>query len=766
MKDSDPDDKTRTSLQLAKDSIVGHYRIIEKIGAGGMGEVYLAEDIDLNRRVALKFLPLHLSKDADCRARFKREAQAAAKLNHPNIVTIHEVSEFNGRPFFAMENVEGKTARDLGKDKELRLSGIIELAIQICEGLAKAHSAGIVHRDIKPSNILIDRDGRVKIVDFGLASIHGGERLTKIGATMGTVGYMSPEQVQGEEIDARSDLFSFGIVLYELVAGRTPFKRDNDAATLRAILSENSEPLARYKADVPHDLQRIITKSLAKNPAERYQSALDLSADLRMILRQQPSSPDESTDYSPGKQPSIAVLPFTNMSADPADEYFSDGLADELINMLAKIKGLRVAARFSSFQFKGKNGDLAEIGAKLKVNSVLDGSVRKSGNRVRISVQLVKVTDGYHLWSEIYDRTLDDVFAVQDDITKSVVMELRTTLMGVEADSGARGRAKADVARAAKGRSNDAEAHRLYLLAKFLNDRMTRDDTAKGLEYLREATARDPKFALAWVERGRAYLLEANNGWIPSELGYERAREAIKLALELEPDLAEAHAAMGWIQMFHDWNWRGAEESFNRALELAPGNERVLLNAGALASNQGRVDEALRIFHRAMEQDPLSTRCFDNLGIAFYAADRFEEAEEMFRTSLSLAPQRAWTRAIFSLCLLAQGRSEEALAQAMQEPEEAWRLWALAIIHNAMGNRLELGEAIRELIEKYADSAAVQIAEVQAISGDPDAAFEWLEKAYSIRDGGLAEMKSSRHFRSLHGDPRWVALLKKVGFES
>ena len=284
MQDSDSNDKTRTYLQLAKDTIVGHYRIIEKIGAGGMGEVYLAEDTKLNRKVALKFLPLHLCQDADCRARFKREAQAAAKLNHPNIVTIHEVSEFNGRPFFSMENVEGQTLRDFGKGKEQPLSRIIELAIQVCEGLAKAHSAGIVHRDIKPSNILIDSDGRAKIVDFGLASVQGSERLTKTGSTLGTVGYMSPEQARGEDADARSDLFSFGVVLYELIAGRAPFKAESDIATVKNIVEAVPEPLARYKNDVPDDLQRIIDKLLAKDRRLRYQHADELAADLKSLI--------------------------------------------------------------------------------------------------------------------------------------------------------------------------------------------------------------------------------------------------------------------------------------------------------------------------------------------------------------------------------------------------------------------------------------------------------------------------------------------------
>jgi TolB-like protein len=461
--------------------------------------------------------------------------------------------------------------------------------------------------------------------------------------------------------------------------------------------------------------------------------------------------------------PSIAVLPFVNRSHDEEDEYFSDGLADELLNVLAKIRGLRVAARSSAFTFKGKGATVAEVGHALNVATVLEGSVRKAGNRMRISVQLVKVADGYQLWSETYDRTLEDLFAVQDDIAQSVVKELRTTLLGEAADAKAGKEVTAAVAAAVKGRATDPEAHRLYLQARHFIDRFTREDTANGIVYLKQALARDPDFALASATLGRAYAAEADSGWGPVAEGYERAREAVARALAVEADLPEGHTWMGWIQMNHDWDWRGAEASYRRALELASGNALVLRPAGILAANLGRLDEAIGLFRRAVEQDPLSAGTYHNLGNTLHAAVRLAEAEAALRKALELSPQRASTRAFLSLNLLAQGRGEEALAEALREPEEWARLWALPIIHHTAGRRAESDAALQELIAKHQAQSAYQVADVHAARGEADLAFEWLERAYDQRDPGLSGMKIDPRLRSLHADPRWNAFLCKMG---
>jgi TolB-like protein/lipoprotein NlpI len=462
--------------------------------------------------------------------------------------------------------------------------------------------------------------------------------------------------------------------------------------------------------------------------------------------------------------PSIAVLPFVNLSRDEENEYFADGLAEEILNVLAKIRGLRVAARSSAFTFKGKGAGVADVARTLNVVTVLEGSVRKAGNRLRISVQLVKVEDGYQLWSESYDRTLEDIFAVQDDIAQSVVKELRTTLLGETADAKAGKEATAAVAAAVKGRSADAEAHRLFLQGRHFIDRNTREDNLRGVGYLKEALALDPQFALAWAELGRAYSNEGNWGWAAPSEGYGRAREALARALALEPDLAEAHAGMAWIHAAHDWNWHAAERSFRRALELAPGNALVLHQAGLFEASMGRFEQGIELTRRAIEQDPLSAGACFFLGIEFALAERYAEALAAFNKSLELAPQRAATHSWLGVTLLHLGRGDDALAETMREPEDWARNFALALIHHAAGRRSESDEALRELIRTNENDAAYQVAEVQAVRGDIDAAFQWLERAYAQKDAGIPWTRIDPFLRSLHGDPRWTSFLRKAGF--
>jgi TolB-like protein/Flp pilus assembly protein TadD len=497
--------------------------------------------------------------------------------------------------------------------------------------------------------------------------------------------------------------------------------------------------------------------------AERVQHLLSGGAAAREVaIATRVTAADAHAVAAPARQPtSIAVVPFVNRSHDPEDEYFSDGLADELLNVLTKIRDLRVAARSSAFTFKGKGATVAEVGKTLNVATVLEGSVRKAGNRMRISVQLVKVTDGYQLWSESYDRTLEDIFAVQDDIAQSVVKELRRTLLGEVVDAKAVTEATAQVAAAVKGRATDAEAYRLYLKGRHFVNRFTREDIAKGVEYLKRALDRDPEFALAWVSLSAAYAEEAGQSWAPLSEGLARARTAAARALELEPKLAEAHAAAGWIRMNYDWDWRGAEESFGRALELAPGNAPGLRDAAGLAFRLGRLDEAIGLWSRAIEQDPLNAAAYHSLGITLDAADRLAEAELAYGKALELAPQRHGAHAFLGLNLLAQGRSDEALDEALREPEP-WRIYALAIVHHAAGHIAEADEALNELIAKHADEAAFQIAVVRAARGETDLAFQWLERAYVQRDPGLSDLKSISLLRSLHADPRWGALLRKM----
>ena len=460
----------------------------------------------------------------------------------------------------------------------------------------------------------------------------------------------------------------------------------------------------------------------------------------------------------------IAVLPFVNISRDENIEYFSDGLAEELLNVLSKIRGLRVAARTSAFSFKGKQATVGEIGRTLNVGSVLEGSIRVAGDRIRISVQLVKVLDGFFLWSRTYDRTMDDIFAVQDDIARSVVTEVRAMLTGNDAITLTDSAVISEVAAAVRGRADTPEALRLMLLGRYFLDRTTREDTTRAIDHFLQALEIDPEFALCWAELGRAYSIEAGRGWVPIADGFARAREAINKALSLEPDLAEAHAQLGRVQVTHDWDLNGAEVSYRRALELAPGSSVVLDGASVLAYKMGRLDEAMRLGQNVLLQDPLSAAFWHNLGLTAHAAGRLAESEKAFRRASELAPQRFVSRALLALVLMDEGRVEEAYAEAANEPEEFWRLWALAIMRPSAAAS-DADDELGRLIREYAEGNAYQIAEVFAARGRVDEAFEWLESAYNERDPGITHAKVNPRFRSLHGDPRWNAFLRNVGFD-
>ena len=742
-----------------------------------MGEVYRARDLRLGREIALKTLPPEMASTPDRLARFEREARTVARLNHPNIVTLHSVEDEDGIRFLTMELVEGQSLSNLIVPGGLPLPRVLELGIPLADALASAHECRVIHRDLKPANVLVTRDGRLKVLDFGLAKLAAEDSkparrsvdavtdapLSGEGLVVGTVPYMAPEQLRGEAVDSRADLFALGIILYELATGCRPFAGASSIDLASAILRDTPEPLRRLRSDAPEDLERLIGRCLQKCPRDRVQTAVEVSNELRTLRRELDRENLERS--TPANVASIAVLPFVNRSASADDEYFSDGLADELLNVLAKIRGLRVAARTSAFHFKGKDATVAEIGNALHVATVLEGSVRKAGNRVRIGVQLVKVSDGYHLWSETYDRTLGDIFAVQDDIAQSVVKELRTTVLGEEVDSKTVGMAKAEVARAARGRGTDPEAHRLYLLGRYFQDRGDRESFGKALECLNQAVDLDPGFALAWAELCRAYSNGAHGGWIPMHEGYDRARKAVGRALALEPDLPEAHARLGWIQARYDWDWARADASFARALELAPGNDGILAGAAGLAKAQGRFEEAVAHFRSALERDPLRASAYHTLGLAQLALGDWDEARASFQRALELAPRRAVSHACCSQALLALGRREEALEEAGREQEDAFRLWAVSIIEARTGHRAASDAAFQELSQKYAEQAAYQIAEACSARGDADAAFEWLERAYGQRDGGLSEIQASHMLRLLQDDPRWPVFLERIGFK-
>lgn len=665
-------DKTQTHLILSAGSMVNHYRIGEKIGAGGMGEVFLAEDTRLKRQVALKFLPPQLSPNKEVYSRFVREAQILAKLNHPNIVGIYDVNDFDRRPFYAMELIEGEVLHHFCHEKPLPLETVIEYAIQICQGLGEAHRAGIIHRDIKSTNIIVDKKGRVRLIDFGLAANEQDDKLTKTGSTLGTVAYMSPEQISGRDIDARSDLFSFGVVLYELLAGRTPFRRDNEGATLKAIMEDPPEPISRYKSGVPEKLQEIVMQLLEKDKEIRYQSAEGVIADLkRLMYDSQPSYAHMPSRQAPKKRktglmigaaavvilaalafllkpsltpggpgvtgedegiPMIAVLPFDNLGA-AEDEYFAAGMTDEITSRLSGITGLGVISRTSATKYKTSEVSLQTIGRELGVDYVVEGTVRWSKvqekPRVRITPELVRVVDGRQMWGETYERELSEVFAVQADIATKIVDQLDVTLIPKD-------RKRLDT----KPTENEA-AYALYLRALSLSD-----DAAMASTHMNEmkrsvdsAVTLDPGFALAHALRSKIYSWEAFG--IPHSDEARIAREAAKKSLELAPDLPRGHIALGNYYNLVETDYDRALEEFTIARTGAHNDPDLLESIGLVQLRQGEFDSAIENIRKAAQLDPLNPSRHALLAMGLTSVRRYESAENAVDRAISLAPAKA-----------------------------------------------------------------------------------------------------------------------------
>ncbi len=532
-----------------------------------MGVVYKAEDVRLGRHVALKFLPEKLAQDPQALERFRREAKAASALDHPNICAIHDVGEHEGQPYIVMQYFEGQTLRDHIESKSLETDELLDLGSQIADALDIAHSRGIVHRDIKPANIFITERGQAKILDFGLAkSITSAaadsdgitQDLTQSGTLLGTVDYMSPEQAIGKPLDHRTDLFSFGITLYEMATGQHPFRGGSSTDTLNSIINKSPNPVSRYIQTSSDELGRIIEKALAKSPDDRYQTAKGLNADLRQLKRQLESGGAASVSVTETEGRSIAVLPFVDMSRDKEEEYFCDGLAEELINALTKLEDLRVVARTSAFSFKDKGLDVSEIGRKLKVKTVLEGSLRKAGNRLRITAQLISVADGYHLWSERYDREMEDIFDIQDDITLKIVDALRIRLVGDQ-----------NQALPKRGTEN-LEAYRLYLKGRHQLLKLTSEGIRKGMAHFDEVLALEPDYALARVGLGMSNTILGVWGWEPALKVMPKAKSEVLKAISIDDSIVDGHWLLGLISEYYGWDWEAAERAFRRAIDLNP----------------------------------------------------------------------------------------------------------------------------------------------------------------------------------------------------
>jgi serine/threonine-protein kinase len=741
---------------------ISHYKILQKIGEGGMGVVYKAEDTKLKRTVALKFLPPDLTRNEEAKQRFIHEAQAASALQHNNICAIHDVDETDdGRLFIVMDCYEGETLKEKIVHGPLKIDEAVDIAIQVAGGLLRTHERGIVHRDIKPANIFITTDGTVKILDFGLAKLAGTQRtLTKAGTTLGTIAYMSPEQARGENVDHRTDIWSLGVVVYEMISRQLPFRGEFDQAVVYSILNEEAKVFATLYPDVPRELDMIVKRAITKNRDGRYQQMRDFLADLIAVRKRLES--EISRSQVPEKQslPSIAVLPFKDMSPQKDQDYLCEGIAEEILNALVQIEGLQVAARTSSAQFKDKAVNVQAIGRELGVQSVLEGSVRKSGDRLRITAQLINVEDGYHLFSEKYDRTADDIFTIQDEISLAIVDKLRVKLL------------RDEKLKLVKRHTESEEAYRLYLQGRYFWNRRHEGGVQKGLEYFQKAIATDPDYALPYSGLADCYFSLGFFDFLAPKVAFGKCREAALRAVELDPDLAEAHASLGNAFFHFDWDWPAAEAEFRRAISLNPNYAAVHYFYGMFLTSAGRFDDAVAHERRAMELDPIQPVIRAAQAFTLRLADRNDEAIATSRSSIEFDPN-------FFVSWLNLGQDYADIGKFV-EGEEAVRkaddlaggmstliLLILGHVLKLAGKRDEARSIFHRVLEfsksKYASAQLIAIS--YWLFDEKDAAFEWLERAIDERDHWVCYSKVLPDMRGMRSDPRFKALLKKVGLE-
>ncbi len=740
---------------LTLGSQLGPFVIDAPLGAGGMGEVYRATDSRLARTVAIKVLHPRTDSAGTARERLEREARAVAALNHPHICTLHDVGFEGDLGYLVMEYLEGRTLETVLRHGALRPDTALTYARQLVSALDAAHGKGVIHRDLKPANLFVTDSGALKVLDFGiakslLAGPEDGTDTATAGATapgtfVGTVGYAAPEQLRGERIDHRSDLFAAGVVIGELFTGTPAFRRKSSAETIAAILNDDPPPLP---ASVPAVLAAAIVRCLAKDPARRFQSA-------RALLDSLESTDATTAAVAPAAPaaPSIAVLPFADLSAEKDQEYFCDGMADELIAALMTIQGIRVASRTSAFQFKGRDHDLSEVGRRLKVNNILEGTVRRAGSRLRVSVQLTDVAEGFLAWSERYDREMDDVFAVQDEIAHAVVERLKVAL------------ARPDAPLVSRATAN-MEAYNLYLMGRHLIAKWTQDGMTRGMEALQAAIAKQPDYAEAHAALAYGHLLHSFSHLPPRQV-MPLAKGAAERSLQLNAHLAGGHLVLGCVLHWYDWDLAGAEAAYQHAIALSPGDAALWFNHAELLVCRGRFDEAIEEAGWAIELDPLSPMVRRSLGDALYGAGRFDEALAHANTSIALEPAFFSTYWISGLSLAAQGHLAAAIdafergrAVAYGDPEtEAFLGWALA----RAGLRDRASEILRQLEARRASAfvSAASIGLVYQGLGQMDDAIQWYRQAVADRAGACLSFPNA-HFAAAREDERFRELMATI----
>jgi eukaryotic-like serine/threonine-protein kinase len=791
--------ETVPSIPLAPVLVAGRYEIHERLGAGGMGVVYRARDRQLQRDVALKFLPPQVDREPDAARALLREARAAAALEHPNICSVHEVgSSEDGRPFICMTLCEGETLRDRLARGPIPIPETIDIVRQLTSGLAAAHERGIVHRDIKPGNIMLLRDRVVKLLDFGLARLSDAT-VTGPGPVTGTVAYMSPEQLDGDAVGPASDLFSLGVVLYEMIAGVRPFRGDSPIVMMQAIRTHDPEPMRKRHPAVPAALEHVVGRLLEKRPHARYPTARAVLDDLEPLLRSSDGPPlqlrqsgwsrrsrfaaagillaavagmsalvfqyAKASDAAPGPLSgaatgaaaaagkTVAVLPFGNVGHDPADDYLVDGLTEELIGALSQVQSLRVVARTSAFAFKDAKRDIREIGKALAVNAILEGSVQRSGDRIRVRAQLINVEDGLHLWSEAYDREVDDIFAVQRDLALRIAASMQAGLSAVERE------------RVGERRTVNPDAYNLYLKGKHFWNQRTSPAYSTARDYYERAIRIDPAFASAYAGLAAVYSLQGLSGDLPSAVARERMRVAATRAVELDDELAEAHAVLGVYFHVYEWNSVAAEREQLRAIELDPRHVTARFFHGNMLRSHGRVDEAIAQYRIAAQVDPLDPLIGEALGRTLILAGKLDEARQHFLGALELDSLFWRSHAGLGSYYEAKGQLGESLREYRRSRELGGPIEPVARLLARTGEKREAGDILGGL-QRHAEETGIHTPEVASIllsMHGADSAIAWLEKAYRERHPRLRFLPGQPEYRLLEDDPRYIDLLRRIG---